>query len=100
MVTCCSTSITPAQKNYSTIELELSAIVYALTNAKHFPIGTPENKVKSNHFHLMNHAEKHWDEIPNARLLRRFEKIITYNHKIIAIPGTHKKITDFLSKFP
>merc|ERR1712082_314769 len=41
MVTCGSSSLTPAQKNYSILELEMSAIVYALTNARHWLIGAP-----------------------------------------------------------
>ena len=49
MVTCRSTSLTPAQRNYSVIELEMSAIVYAFNNAKHWLIGSPQIQVFADH---------------------------------------------------
>ena len=41
MVTCGSTILTLAQRNYYIIELELSTIMYTFLNAKHWLIGTP-----------------------------------------------------------
>ena len=49
MVTCGSTSLTPAQRNYSILELEMSAIVYAPSTARHWLVGASNIDVFTDH---------------------------------------------------
>ena len=100
MVTCGSTSLTPAQKNYSILELEMSAIVYALTNARHWLVGAPNIDIYTDHSPLKQINEKFMDEIHNPRMVRLIEKISCYNYTIHTIPGAVDKLADFMSRFP
>ena len=100
MVTCGSTSLTPAQKNYSILELEMSAIVYALTNARHWLMGAPNIDIYTDHSPLKQINAKFMDEINNPRMVRLLEKISCYNYTIHTIPGDVNKLADFMSRFP
>ena len=79
MVTCGSTSLTPAQRNYSILELEMSAIVFAFINTHHWLVGAYHIDVYTDHSPL-----KH--EINNPRMVRLLEKISAYNYSIHTIP--------------
>ena len=100
MVSCGSTSLTPAQRNYSILELEMSAIVYAFTNAHHWLVGASNIDVFTDHSPLKQINEKLMDKIHNPRMVRLIEKISCYNYTIHTIPGSVNKLADFMSRFP
>ena len=100
MVTCGCISLTPAQRNYSIIELVLNTIVYAITDARHWLAGAPSIKVFIKHSPLKHLSNKFLDKIPNPQLIFLCKKLMDQNNRITTIPGNHNKVTNFLSRIP
>ena len=92
--------MTQALKLYSVTELELSSIVHAFINAKHWLIGSPRICVFKNHSPLKNIFDKDLDDIDDPRIVVLFKKIICYKYTVSTIPGNFNQVVEFLSRFP
>ena len=80
MVTCGSTSLTPAQRNYSILELEMSTIVYTLTNTRHWLVEASNINVFTDNSPLKQINKKFLDEINNPHMVRLLKTISAYNY--------------------
>ena len=77
----------------------MSAIVYALCNARHWLLGAPNIDVFNDPSPLKHINEKFLDEINNPCMVRLIEKNSSYNYTIHTIPGSVNKMADFTSHF-
>ena len=100
LIECGSTSLTPAQRNYSVIELEKLSQVWSITKLSHYLKGLPSFTVKCDHKPLETLQNKHLTEIGNSRLLRLEEKILDYNYTVSYLQGQENSFADLCSRHP
>ena len=100
LVMCGSRSLTSAEKNYATIELELLGIVFACDKATHYLMGCPLFFVKTDHNPLVGLLNKPLSDTPPGRLLRLRERLAPYSFEISYLPGRLNHISDALSRHP
>ena len=100
LIQCGSRSLTPAEKNYATIELECLGIQYGVEKSRHFLIGLPSFSVITDHRPLVGIFKKNLDAMDNQRLLRLRLKLIDYNFTVTWLPGKTNYIADALSRNP
>ena len=100
LIACNSTSLTPAQKNYATVELEAMAILWAVRKCSYFLKGINSCEVITDHKPLEGNFSKPLGEIDNPRLMRIREKLIGYPLKIKWTEGKTHIIADALSRSP
>jgi hypothetical protein len=91
-------SLTPAEQNYSTIEKELLAVVFALRRFHFYTAGRPV-EIRTDHQPLLG-AARNVLLRDNPRLDRLFDQIIGYNLSWTYVPGRHNQLPDFLSRLP
>ena len=75
VIQCGSRSLSPAEKNYSTLELELLEIVWAIPKCDFFLKGIESFKVVTDHRPLVGIFAKSLPQIDNTRITRLREKI-------------------------
>ena len=100
IIQCGSFALTPAQRNYSTIELEFLAIVRAIHKCKFYLHGLEVFKVITDHKPLLGIMSKGSEELDNNRLARLREKVGQYNFEIEWTAGKYHYAADALSRFP
>ena len=100
LVRCGSCSLTPAQKNYATIELEALAILYGIEKCSFFLAGCPGFQVTTDHRPLRWIFTKDLAELTNPRLLRVRERLTNYNFNVEWVAGKTHLIADALSRYP
>lgn len=100
LVQCGSCSLTPAQRNYATIELECSAIVWAMSKCNYFLRGMPSFHVITDHRPLLGVFEKPLAALGNDRLQRMREKLMVYSFSVEWSAGKFHLIADALSRAP
>ena len=100
LVNCGSTTLTSAQKNYSTIELEALGILYAIDKCSFYLIRMPHFEVWSDHRPLEGVFKKDMDATMNHRLATIREKLASFNFTVHHIPGKKNVIADALSRAP
>ena len=101
LITCGSTSLSSAQKNYSTLELELNAIVWAMRKSHRYLYWAQDPfKVITDHQPLKAILTKALNELPNARVQRLCERIVDYNFVVEWTKGIDNHIADALSRAP
>jgi hypothetical protein len=91
-------SLTPAEVNYSIIEKELLAVVFALRRFHFYTLGRPI-EILTDHQPLLG-AAKNALLRENPRLDRLFDQIIGYDLKWTYVPGRTNFLPDFLSRLP
>ncbi len=91
-------SLTSAEANYSIIEKELLAVVFALTRF-HFYTAGRRVTVLTDHQPLLG-AARNVLVRDNPRLDRLFDKIISYDLQWVYVPGKDNHFPDFLSRLP
>jgi transposase InsO family protein len=91
-------SLTAAEKNYSTIEKELLAVVFALKRF-HFYTAGRTVEVLTDHQPLLG-AAKNVLIRDNPRLDRLFDQIIGYDLGWTYVPGKANYLPDYLSRLP
>jgi transposase InsO family protein len=91
-------SLTSAESNYSIIEKELLAVVFALTRF-HFYTAGRRVTVLTDHQPLLG-AARNVLVRDNPRLDRLFDKIISYDLSWVYVPGKENFLPDFLSRLP
>ena len=94
LVQCGSSSLTSAQGNYATIELECLAIQYALSKSKFYLRGLPNFMVWTDHRPLAGIFNKALHTLNNQRLIRIREKLLDFSLTVIlglittSVPGS------------
>jgi transposase InsO family protein len=91
-------SLTAAEKNYSTIEKELLAVVFALKRF-HFYTAGRSVEILTDHQPLLG-AARNVLVRDNPRLDRLFDQIIAYDLKWTYVPGKANYLPDYLSRLP
>jgi hypothetical protein len=91
-------SLTSTEVNYSIIEKELLAVVFALRRFHFYSLGRPI-KILKDHQPLIG-AAKNTLTRENPRLDRLFDQIIAYDLKWTYIPGRTNYMSDYLSRLP
>ena len=98
IIQCGSRALTATERNYAIIELELLAIIWAISKCSYFLKGIPMPfKVKTNHRPLVGIFKKSMDSIDNSRLVRMSEKIMDYNFTVACVRGKANVVADALS---
>ena len=100
LIQCGSRSLTQAEGNYSTLELELAAIVWAIGKCKFYLKGINHLQVVTDHRPLIGIFAKTLPQIDNARVARLREKIIDYSFDVKWVAGKDNIIADALSRSP
>ena len=100
IVQCGSFALTPAQKNYATIELEFLAIVRALQKCAFYLHGMKTFKVITDHKPLVGIMNKEMADLHNNRLARLREKTAQFTFDIEWTAGKYHDAADALSRFP
>ena len=100
VIQCGSRSLAPAEKNYSTLELELTAIVWAVQKCLFFLKGINHFEVVMDHRPLVGIFAKNLIQIDNKRVVRLREKIIDHPLEVKWMAGKDNIIADALSRAP
>ena len=100
VIQCGSRSLLPAEKNYSTLELELTAIVWAIQKCNFFLKGIEKFEVVKNHRPLIGIFAKPMPQIDNTRITRLREKILDRPFEVKWMAGKENVIVDALSRAP
>ena len=100
LIHCASQSLTSAQKNYSAIELEMLAIVWATEKLNFYLRGIRSFTVFTDHQPLRGVMEKPLASLDNARLCRFRQKLIDFSFEVKWLPGKNNVIADALSRQP
>ena len=87
-------------KKYSTNELELLAVVWAVDRYKHFLLGKPFT-IGTDHEALTTALDGNKsNKTYQSRLTRWVDRLLPYQFKIVHIPGKDMGIVHFLSRDP
>ena len=97
IVKCGSAALTPAQKNYATIELEMLGIVYACHKCFTFLMGRPF-KVLTDHKPLTGIMQKALSDITNPRILKFRELLSPFQFELEWISGKTNICADSISR--
>ena len=100
LVQCGSSSLTSAQGNYATIELECLAIQYALSKSEFYLRGLPTFAVWTDHRPLVGIFNKALHTLNNQCLIRIREKLLDFSFTVTWVPGKTHYIADALSRYP
>ena len=100
LVACGSRSLSSAEGNYATVELELLAVVYALKQLRIYVVGLENFEVLVDHKPLKGLFRKSLDEVDNPRLQRLLEKLRPYTFDVEWQAGKTHAIADALSRSP
>jgi hypothetical protein len=91
-------SLTKAEQNYSIIEKELLAVVFALRRFHYYTLGR-RIEILTDHQPLLGAAQNAL-LCDNPRLDRLFDQILAYDIKWTYVPGKTNYLPDFLSRLP
>ena len=100
VIQCKSRSLSSAEKNCSTLELELTAIVWAIKKCNFFLKGIEKFKVVTDHRPLVGIFHKTMPQIENTRITRLREKILDHPFEVKWMAGKDNVIADALSHAP
>ena len=100
VIQCGSRYLAPAEKNYSTLELELTVIVWAVQKCLFFLRGINHFEVVTDHRPLVGIFAKNLIQIDNKRVVRLREKIIDHPLEVKWMAGKDNIIADALSRAP
>ena len=100
LIACGSKSLTPTQQRYSTIEIELLAVKWAVEDNDYYLRGIRVCTVVTDHRPLVGIFAKPLFDIPSPRLRRFREALMAYNLEITWVAGKTHLIADALSRNP
>ena len=101
LVTCGSTTLSSAQKHYSTCEIEMSSVTWSLKKCHRYIFYSPRPIiVYTDHHALVSIFKKTLADLPNSRLQSLREKTLSYNIDVRFIPGKRNIMSDTLSRAP
>ncbi|OWA55258.1 putative Transposon Ty3-I Gag-Pol polyprotein [Hypsibius exemplaris] len=93
-----SRTLKAAERNYSACELELTAVVWAITEKFHSYVGGSKLfKVVTDHNALVGLLKL---KNPKGRLARWVELLRPYHMEVLYRPGRENSVPDFLSRYP
>ena len=98
VIQCGSRSLSNAERNYSTTELELTAIVWSIQKCNFFLKGIETFEVVTDHRPLVGIFSKTLPQIENPRIARLREKIQDHPFKVQWVAGKDNVIADALSR--
>ena len=93
-----SRATTPAEKNYSQLEIESLALMYGTIKNHMYLFGLPTYTASTDHQPLLPLYNRCKPDMP-ARILRHKLKLQGYNYKLIYEPGANNP-SDYLSRHP
>ena len=100
IIQCGSRSLSPAERNYAVVELELLAIVWAIKKCRVY-LANRRFKVVTDHRPLIGLVAKDsLDYLDNRRLVSFMDKISGYDFEIEWVPGKNHCLADSLSRNP
>ena len=100
LLDCGSRTLSSAERNYATIELEALAIQWAMQKSYFYLRACPHFTVLTDHRPLVGVFRKNIDEVENSRLQRIMMKTQCYNFTVEYTPGKTHLIADALSRAP
>ncbi len=100
LIQCGSTVLTPAQKNYATIELEGYAVKWAIEQCYYYLKGAKHFTVVTDHRPLLGLFRKQLGEVQNRRLQSYREDLADYTFDVTWVAGKTNLIADALSRAP
>ena len=100
IIRCGSCSLTAAQKNYSVIDLECFAIVWAVQKCRFYLHGIQTFVVITDHPPLVGIFNKPLHELPNQCLMKFQESLTDYSMDLLWQAGKLHLIADALSRAP
>merc|ERR1711954_425877 len=95
---CSSSTLTPAQQCYSTYDLELLAITFALESLHSFVSSGLKFTILTDCKALNQIEEVDINSIESNRSLRAIERILSHNVNVAHISSHHNKVVDYLSR--
>jgi len=96
-----SRALTDAETRYAPIEAEITAITWALRQARKFLIGVPRFNIYTDHRPLVSLINnKRLEEVENMRILRNLIKCQDFNMEVHYIKGSENVAADSLSRHP
>ena len=98
IIQCNSTRLTPAQLQYSPVEIELLSVHYALRSTDYYCRYAPEIIILGDCKAVGGLLEKELSDIKNARLARMLEEIMIYNLTFKHVSGRDNVMADALSR--
>jgi transposase InsO family protein len=95
-----SRSLLDAETRYAVVELEATAVAWAIKACRHYLIGCPSFVVKTDHRPLVGLFVKDMVAIDNPRLVRIRESVLGYVFTVEHVPGIKNAAADALSRYP
>jgi hypothetical protein len=92
--------LSPAEKNYAMVELELLAIQWAVEKCRLYLAGANFTVVTDHQPLLGIINSKNLDAINNTCIQRLMAKLLGYSFKAVWVPGKNHLIADALSRSP
>lgn len=100
VIQCGSKALTGAQSRYSTVELEMLGVQWAVHKCRHYLKGCPAFKIVTDHRPLLGLFKKSMIDIDNPRLQLLREKMAGYSFRVEWVQGKSHRIADALSRYP
>ena len=93
-----STGLSPAQIRYSPYEIELTALLWALTKCQFYLRTGHPVTVYTDHAPLAGLEKKPLDSTLTNRVFRYMERILGFNLKVLHVPASMNLLADYLSR--
>ena len=100
LIQCGSRSLTGAEENWATVELEAKAIEYGISKCRHYLQGHPGFEVITDHRPLVPVFCKGMSDTLNVRILRIRERLANFSFVVKWQAGKIHCIADALSRAP
>jgi transposase InsO family protein len=95
-----SRSLIDAETRYAVVELEATAVAWAIKQCRHYLLGCRNFKVWTDHRPLVGIFKKDMASVDSRRLNRIRESLLGYNFEVEYLAGKDNVIADALSRFP
>jgi hypothetical protein len=95
-----SRSLIDAETRYAVVELEATAVAWAVKQCRHYLLGCRNFKVWTDHRPLVGIFKKDMASVDSRRLNRIRESLLGYNFEVEYLAGKNNVIADALSRFP
>ena len=92
--------MTSTELNYAMVELECSALYYAIKQSKHFLFALKNFVAVTDHSPLLGMFQKPLSDVENKRVRRFREKLSDYSFNLAWIPRAKNTISDCFSRSP
>jgi transposase InsO family protein len=95
-----SRSLIDAETRYSVMEIEATAIAWAIKACRHYLVGNPGFVVRTDHKPLVGIFRKPLAALDSSRLLRIRESVASYRFDVEHVAGKENALADALSRAP